>query len=133
VFGRRKKWSFEARAVGFLADDDTETEMLALAEHEDGSGEHLMVQRSYEDDAQDVALGWDRHCLVADTGWCFYGAFAAWSVEGNTLRLELTEEAAAECSFTAVLARLPDDEAVHVAVESMPRLMGRDGPERGQG
>jgi Immunity protein 10 len=64
--------SFDASAVAFVR-DDLNAQYLVLAEHADGSGRRLEVQRSLRVDAQDHSLGMDTYCLVTEDQATHYG------------------------------------------------------------
>jgi len=86
---------FSARAVARLRDEDLGADVLVLAEHEDGSGRRLELQRSLEVTDEDRRLGMDTFCLVNETGSVHYGGVEEWSLIDSELRLKLTDEAAA--------------------------------------
>ena len=84
---------FDASAVAFERDDDLNAQYLVLAEHADGSGRRLEIQRALDSDEQDVALGHDTYCFVTDDQVTHYGGAVAWTLEGPVLDLDLTVEA----------------------------------------
>lgn len=83
---------FTARAVAAEELPDLETFAVVLAEHEDGSGLRLELQRSLTDDADP---GLDTYCLCTEDGACHYGGVASWSFTGRVLTLALDARAAA--------------------------------------
>jgi len=85
--------SFVASAVAFERADDLNAQCLVLAEHPDGSGRRLEVQRSLRVDEQDRSLGMDTYCLVTEEQDTHYGGVLDWRIEGSTLHVDLTEEA----------------------------------------
>ena len=106
--------SFDASAVAFERDDRLEAQSLVLAEHPDGSGRWLEVQRPMQAGEQDVALGHDRYCLVTEEQTTHYGGVLAWRIEGSTLHLELTEEASRAIGASGFRITLPKSERAMV-------------------
>ena len=85
--------SFDASAVTFERDDSLNAQYLVLAEHADGGGRRLEVQRALHFDEQDVALAQDTYCLVTEAQATHYGGVVNWLLDGSLLHLELTDEA----------------------------------------
>ena len=80
--------SFDATAVAFERDVELNAEYLILAEHHDGSGQRLEVQRALDIDQRD-------YCLVTHVGTEHYGGIVRWEVRGGRLRVTLDADAAA--------------------------------------
>ena len=85
---------FDARAVEFLRDDDLGAQVLVLAEHEDGSGRRLELQRALVITDSDRRLGMATYCLVNEVGATYYGGVEASSITGGVLELRLSDDAA---------------------------------------
>lgn len=64
---------FDAGAVAFSRDEEVGAEYLILAEHEDGSGPRIELQRALIVTDDDRRLGTDRYCLVNEGGVTHYG------------------------------------------------------------
>ncbi|GGQ22795.1 hypothetical protein GCM10010140_61470 [Streptosporangium pseudovulgare] len=61
-----------------------------IAEAEDGGGLMFDFQCSTcEPDEQDIALGWDTHCVVTANQGTAYGAVSELTLHGNMLRIVL--------------------------------------------
>lgn len=73
---------------------DVDTFVVVFAEHPDGGGERLELQRSFTFDDQDRALGQDTYCVVVGSGATHYGGVRWWRLGRGALDLELTPEAA---------------------------------------
>ena len=86
---------FLVRAAARLRDDDLGADVLVLAEHEDGSGRRLELQRSLDVTEQDRLQGMDTYALSTETGAVHYGGIRAWSLESDQVQLDLDDEAAA--------------------------------------
>ena len=81
-----------ASAVARVRDDDID--VLVFAEHEDGSGQRLEIQRSLEATEQDLRRGMDTYCFVTERGATHYGGLERWSLAGDTITLTLSSDAA---------------------------------------
>ena len=99
---------FRARAVAFEHDTDSDVAYLVLAEHHDGSGCGLEIQRALEFDRQDKELGQDTYCLVADGGVTHYGGVRRWELDESTLSLELDAGAAQTLGWREASVAIPD-------------------------
>lgn len=85
--------------------------IVALAEHPDGGGPHVMFQSGPADE-QDVALGMDTYCICTDNGACHYGGVASWHIAPGQLEIVLDEEAKQVLDCDGFRIRIPaDDEA----------------------
>lgn len=85
---------FEAAAAAVRREDRYNVEYVEFAEHADGSGQTLEIQRALEFDEQDVELGQDTYCLVRDASATCYGGVTAWQFSGGRLTLSLEPAAA---------------------------------------
>ena len=83
--------------------------IVALAEHGDGDGAHVMFQ-SGPTDEQDVALGMDTYCICTDNGACHYGGIASWRIAGGELEIELDEQAKRVLGCDGFRVRIPADD-----------------------
>ncbi|RBQ11621.1 hypothetical protein DP939_45080 [Spongiactinospora rosea] len=80
---------FIARVVG-VEDGADDCLSAGIAETEDGDGMMFDFQCSlYEPDEQDIALGWDTHCVVTANQGTAYGAVNELTLHGNVLRIVL--------------------------------------------
>jgi immunity protein 10 of polymorphic toxin system len=69
--------------------------VVALAEEPGGGGRNLLFMVASEFDEQDRALGMDTYSLSDETGATVYGGVTSCRLEGNTLAIVLSSEAAA--------------------------------------
>ena len=106
--------SFDASAVSFERDDNLRAQWLVLAEHPDGSGRRLEVQRPLQVDEQDRALGLDTYCLVTEEQATHYGGVLDWQIEESALQLALTEEASRAIGASGFRITLPKSERATV-------------------
>ena len=106
--------SFDASAVAFERDDNLGAEWLVLAEHPDGTGRRLEVQRPLQVDEQDLALGHDTYCLVTEEQATHYGGVLDWHIEESTLHLDLTGEASRAIGASRFRITLPKSERATV-------------------
>ncbi|MFD8563638.1 Imm10 family immunity protein [Streptosporangium canum] len=80
---------FIARVVGVEEGAD-DCLSAGIAETEDGEGMMFVFQCAlYEPDEQDIALGWDTHCVVTANQGTAYGAVNELTLHGNVLRIVL--------------------------------------------
>jgi hypothetical protein len=106
--------SFDASAVAFERDDGLNAQSLVLAEHPDGGGRRLEVQRPLQVDEQDVALGLDAYCLVTEEQATHYGGVLDWQIEESTLHLDLNEEASRAIGASGFRIAFPKSERATV-------------------
>ena len=106
--------SFDASAVAFERDDLLGAQWLVLAEHPDGTGRRLEVQRPLQVDEQDVALGLDTYCLVTEEQATHYGGVLDWQIEESMLHLDLTEDASRVIGASGFRITLPRSERATV-------------------
>lgn len=92
--GRDMTSSFVAKAGAAQEFEDLECFVVVLAEEPDGDGARLEIQRSLEDDPQDVALGLATYCLCTQQGATCYGGVTSWRVRDGCLTLHLDDRAA---------------------------------------
>ena len=110
----RVRISFDASAVAFERDDTRDVQSLVLAEHRDGRGRWLEVQRPLQVDDQDLALGLDTSCLVTEEQATQYGGVVDWRIEGSVLHLDLTEKASRAIGASGFRITLPESERATV-------------------
>jgi hypothetical protein len=91
----------------FRRDAELDAEYLILAEHLDGSGSRLEIQRGLHEDDQDRARGMEGHCLVDELHATHYGAVAAWRIDGACLDIDLTDEASETFGASGFRIALP--------------------------
>lgn len=117
----------EVRAAAFDTHEDLEADVLVLAEREHGEGRRLELQRPLDPTEDDRRLGMDIYCLVDEAGATHYGGVTAWSLDGTTLRLGLTSEAAdvlgAEGGYLITLAG-PAAEARKAVERGLASILG---------
>ena len=66
---RRKERRFIAMAVGYRREPEVEAQYLVMAEHSDGGGRTIEVQRSGAEASEgDSSLSVGGYCLVVDGG-----------------------------------------------------------------
>jgi hypothetical protein len=71
--------------------------VVGLSENPTGDGAYLVFQCALTPpDAQDAATGLDTYCLLDEDGAVQYGGVTSAGLEGTTLTLTLTDEAADE-------------------------------------
>jgi hypothetical protein len=89
ILSRDMTIRFIARAVG-VEDGADGCLSAGIAETEDGDGLMFDFQCSmYEPDEQDIALGWDTHCVVTANQGTAYGAVNELILHGNVLHIIL--------------------------------------------
>ena len=76
------------------ADDSLDVQSLVLAEHPDGSGRWLEIQRPLHVDEQDLAFGLDTYCLVTEEQATHHGGVLDWRIKESTLHLDLARQRA---------------------------------------
>lgn len=86
---------FEVRRIAVEELDDVDTFVVGLAEHEDGSGEALLLMASLTvADEQDRALGQDTYCVSTAWGATVYGGMTECALRGDLLLLRFDAVAA---------------------------------------
>lgn len=89
---------FVARVAGV---DDEYCLVAAVAERADGTGRALMFQASDEaPDEEDVSLGMDTYCVVTEDQGTAYGCVRELSIDGDRMRVRLTDEALADLGLS---------------------------------
>ncbi|MEU8377742.1 Imm10 family immunity protein [Streptosporangium sp. NPDC048865] len=92
-----------ARTVG--RDEDPETIVFGVAEHEDGTGNALIFMRSTEEpDEQETGLGMDTYCIVReDQAGTTYGGVTYCGIDSGRLTFHFTAQAAKELNMEPVV------------------------------
>ena len=85
---------FKAMAIDALEMLDLNSFVVMLAEHTDGSGIRLEIQRALLFDEQDRRLEQDTYCLCNEWGAVCYGGVVSWHLTKNELTLVLEARAA---------------------------------------
>ncbi len=114
---------FAAGACTSFYDGSAYVRVLVLAEHPDGSGARLEIQRASSFDDQDRRLGMDTYCLVIGSGATHYGGVVHWLVdESDVLRIALDASAAEALDGPAIEVALRRDD-VEVVMDAMPIIL----------
>ncbi|RBQ13950.1 hypothetical protein DP939_43365 [Spongiactinospora rosea] len=117
---------FIARVVG-VEDGADDCLSAGIAETEDGDGMMFDFQCSlYEPDEQDIALGWDTHCVVTASQGTAYGAVNELTLHGNVLRIVLDPDdlgalGLPDPEIEAIIE--VDDEAIEEFRSAMRRIL----------
>ncbi|MFF5111475.1 Imm10 family immunity protein [Streptosporangium sp. NPDC000509] len=92
-----------ARTVG--RDEDPETIVFGMAEHEDGTGNALIFMMSAEEsDEQETGLGMDTYCIVREEqAGTTYGGVTHCGIASGRLTFHFTAEAAKELNVEPVV------------------------------
>ncbi|WP_437577609.1 Imm10 family immunity protein [Sorangium sp. So ce887] len=85
---------FEARTLASGEHPDINTFVVILAEHADGSGARLEIQKPLSSDEQDRRLGLDTYCLCTEEGATHYGGVMSWTLTQSSLKILLDAKAA---------------------------------------
>jgi hypothetical protein len=126
VDGRRSAViEFDAYAAAFLRDEDLEAEVLVIAEHEDGSGHRVELQRAFVFTAEDRRLGMDTYCIVDETGATHYGGVDSWSLEDGLLEIRLSPETAQDLGIDGgyCIRLVGAQSTVDVVKEGLPAVL----------
>ncbi|MFB9928302.1 Imm10 family immunity protein [Amycolatopsis halotolerans] len=84
-----------ARSTVVQLDEESKILTIGFSEEADGSGRSLLIQRQLgEFSQQDVELGHDTYCLMTEDGATCYGGITGFVLNGSTLEVTLSEEAA---------------------------------------
>lgn len=97
-------YEFTATAVAAADLPDIGVFSVVLAEHRDGSGRRLEIQRSASFNTQDRRLGQDNYCISIDTGASCYGGVSSWGLVEGALEIQLDAKAAATLGVSGRLA-----------------------------
>jgi|GEM_PF-5329069 len=92
-----------ARTAG--RDEDPETIVFGMAEHEDGTGNALIFMMSTEEpDRQEIGLGMDTYCIVReDQAGTTYGGVTHCGIDSGRLTFHFTAQAAKELNVEPVV------------------------------
>ena len=85
---------FVAKALASAEYPDANTFVVILAEHPDGSGARLEIQKPLSSDEQDRRLGLDTYCLCTEDGATHYGGVMSWTLTQSSLEIVLDAKAA---------------------------------------
>ena len=86
-----KMVTFHANCVTTLDMDDFW--LVGFADQEQSPKQYFMLQRGYEDDEQDVALGMNTYYAERDNqGWSGYGGIKRFELNRNSIRVIFTAE-----------------------------------------
>jgi hypothetical protein len=107
--------------VGYVRDEDDEYELLVISD--EAAQEWLEIQRSFEHDEQDAALGMDTYCLVRDSAATHYGGVVLWNLAADRLTVHLTPDAAAVLGVPRRIHFTVDAEGQALVREHLPRLL----------
>jgi len=107
--------------VGYVRDDEDEYEVLVIGD--ETAGQWLEIQRSFDHDEQDVALGMDTYCLVRDSAATHYGGIVLWNLADDRLTVHLTGEAAAALDVPRRIHFVVDAAGQALVREHLPRLL----------
>ncbi|MET7336023.1 Imm10 family immunity protein [Nonomuraea sp. NPDC005650] len=110
---------FTAQVAGAYEHPEDECMSAGVSETEDGDGMVLTFQCcTYEPDDQDIALGFDTHCVVTADQGTAYGAVQELTLRDNVLRVVFDLDALEALGLTE-----PEIEAVlDVDEQSLERL-----------
>lgn len=100
-----------------------------LAEHADGSGRTVELQRGLTETEEDRRSGLFGYCVVIDGGPSSYRCVDGWKVLGRDLILQLSTVAARDFGAESIVVRLPSG-AVPVVRRAVEDLIdGRAVPD----
>jgi hypothetical protein len=116
--------NFEATAIAAQEMIDINTFALVLAEHPDGSGRRVEIQKALTFDEQDRQSGQSTYCICSETGAAHYGGIANWVLGGNVLRIVFSETAALVFGADQVQILFPP--ANHSVIETALRRLLND-------
>ena len=85
---------FSATAVAAEEVTELNTFVVVFAEHSDGSGQRLEIQKALSFDEQDRASGEDTYCLCLENGACEYGGVTSWTLKEDSLEIVLSRHGA---------------------------------------
>lgn len=98
---------------------------VILAEHADGTGMRLEIQRALEFDEQDRATGMDTYCLCTERGATHYGGVVSWRLEHDVLEVLLDEQASAELETNGFRVGLSLERDTHAVLRAgLVRVFG---------
>ena len=91
---------FKAVAICAMEMEELDCFVVVLAEHSDGTGARLEIQRALLFDEQDRSLGQDTYCLCTEAGAVCYGGVVSWRIVDNALNIVLDATAAKTLGVT---------------------------------
>jgi hypothetical protein len=104
--------------------------VVGLSQDQSGDGAYLILQSGLTPpDEQDAATGLDSYCLLDETGAVHYGGVTQASLEGNTLTLGLSEEAAAELGSRTLTLTVPAGDVDRLAA-GLRRIFTYGNPDK---
>jgi len=87
--------AFHANCIA--VEDMDELWLVGFADDEVNTRDYLTLQRAFEDDEQDVALGMNTyHVERNDQKWSGYGGIAAFELKRDRVKITFTKEGAAK-------------------------------------
>ncbi|MFI5896958.1 Imm10 family immunity protein [Actinoplanes sp. NPDC051513] len=99
--------------------------MAGVAERGDGTGRELIFQASLDQpDGGDADLGMDTYCLVTEQQATAYGCVRELTIDGDRLRVELSDDALVELESRTALSRC-DRRSIRVPATFYVRCWGR--------
>lgn len=101
---------------------------VALAEHEDGAGQQLIIQRALDEDGN--AAESETYAISTDQGATHYGGILNWSTRSTILYMTLADEAANILSMTTSLRfALPSAEEASLIRRGLAWMMNPQPPK----
>jgi Immunity protein 10 len=93
---RRDRQAWVPAVIRDVGEDDGEVYVIGLRETAAPDSWSLVFMECYDaEDPQEIGLGMDTYCLVVDPGYAtHYGGVRECELDGERLRLTLTEQAA---------------------------------------
>ena len=93
--------TFDAHVCAVNEEKDLNVFIVALAERADSPTQYVELQRSIEQDEQDIALGIDTYCVITSYGATNYGGITSCILFNDILTIEFTKEAEAKLGIQA--------------------------------
>lgn len=104
--------------------------VVGLSQDQAGDGAYLILQSGLTPpDEQDAATGLDSYCLLDETGVVHYGGVTRASLEGTTLTLALSQEAAAELGARVLTLTVPGGDTGRLAA-GLRRVFSYGNPDQ---
>lgn len=101
--------NFHANCVAI--EDMEDSWLVGFADDKFDTRDYLMLQRAFEDDEQDVALGMDTyHVERNDQRWSGYGGIAAFDLKRDRVKVRFTENGGATMGTTELEVSFQIDE-----------------------
>jgi hypothetical protein len=85
---------FKAKAVAAVELPDINTFAVVLAEDPSGDGKRLELHKALSVNDQQISLGFDTYSISNELGATEYGGVIAWTLEANSLRVQLDADTA---------------------------------------